>query len=381
MIPTVIGIYGVSGSGKTTLLSEIQKMRPEWRCIDGSEVIKNVMINEGKLSHDFSTMDESSKKAVRTRAIEMVKRYQGVTIVAGHCSFPVSKACPNNCKYYDFFTEGDGKTYDAIYYLDTSPSIIYQQRKNDTDNAKRVRRNISVNSIEDWSNHEKAYLQEVCAKYGIHFAHCHEKNDVINNVIENFVIPNVSEAKQKSNDALYAAIKSIPDADIFLLIDGDRTLCREDSGAIFIGHCSSLDSDPLKQIFQRYSTYTFQSFLEVAMFYERIMHFEDYNKISKEIGQRHIKIYPQWVHMLSKLPENVHPVLVSSGNREIWQTALNLKDIKISIIAGNHIGLHSYIVDNDAKSIVASELRARWAGCKILSFGDSGTYIKDDIIA
>lgn len=98
------------------------------------------------------------------------------------------------------------------------------------------------------------------------------------------------------------------------------------------------------------------------------------------IGRKPIKIYPQWVHMLSKLPANVHPVVVSSGNREIWQIALHLYNIKTSIIAGNHICLRSYIVDSDAKSIVASELRAKWAGCTILSFGDSGTYTKDGIV-
>ena len=395
ILPIVIGIYGVSGSGKSRVLSEVQKIHPEWRCMDGSEVIDSVMLKKGKLPHDFSSMDESAKKVVRTLAIESIKRYQGVTIVAGHCSFPFLKDenCPTKDididKYNDVFTRGDGITYDAIFYLDKPHKVIYQQRKDDNDSAKRERPKLSEQSIKDWSNHEKMYLKSQCTKYDIQFALCHDRNDITNR-IEQIVLPTISQVKKTSNEALRAAIKFIPKAEVFLLIDGDRTLCPEDSGAIFMDrimqeHCF-LDVDPLKKIFQRYSNYNFQSFLEVAMFYERIHPEEDYKKISKEIGRNQINIYAQWMHMLSNLPENVHPVVVSSGNREVWQTALEFhnfslpdKDNKMSIIAGNHIGLHSYIVDSDAKSMVVSELRERWAGCKILSFGDSGVYIMEHL--
>ena len=47
----VIGIYGISGSGKSHVLSEIQAARMEWRCLEGSEVIQQMMREDGSVSY------------------------------------------------------------------------------------------------------------------------------------------------------------------------------------------------------------------------------------------------------------------------------------------------------------------------------------------
>jgi hypothetical protein len=68
---------------------------------------------------------------------------------------------------------------------------------------------------------------------------------------------------------------------------------------------------------------------------------------------------------------------MTSGNREVFEAALacTFGDKTPSLVAGNHIGLHPYIVDSHGKAVVAEELRSLHKGCKILEFGDSSEYI------
>ena len=84
-------------------------------------------------------------------------------------------------------------------------------------------------------------------------------------------------------------------------------------------------------------------------------------------------------NLLSNLPVNVYPILVSAGNREIWKEVLSTRGllrhdnkIAMGIVAGNHSTRHLFMVDDTAKAFVVSHLRKQYSGCWIISFGDSG---------
>lgn len=374
----VIGVYGISGVGKSHALAKIATDRIEWRCADGSQIIEERLKEHGKTMDYFqNTMTPSQKAAVREEVIHSVRKSPGVTVIAGHCSFPTG----SSPEFKDIFTSADGMSYDAIFYLEKPPSVIFNQRKRD---SYRTRQDLPIDFLQRWIDHEKVVLEDKCAKFDILFevVPCNNTDDcqdLIRRILQSVVAPAASAAKFKSEEALRAAIQAdIPKADVYLLIDGDRTLCAQDTGCLFFDQIKTKGpDDPLKQIFKRYDDYTFQAFWEVAMLYAGAIPPQEYLRLSEKIGRDSVHMYQAWKSFLLSLPRTVHPILVSCSNREVWKTMLTNTDSavrRMSIIAGNNISMHSYLIDDSAKAIVARELRKHSAGCRIISFGDSGKF-------
>jgi hypothetical protein len=137
-------------------------------------------------------------------------------------------------------------------------------------------------------------------------------------------------------------------------------------------------------IFKRYDDYCFQTFLEVAMLYANALSTHEYQGLSLLIGRKEVVIYKQWLQLLTKLPPTAHAIILTSGNCEIWQAALNTNELtSATLLVRNHIGLHSYLIDSEAKATVVRELRGLHGGCKIVSFCDSGkldcTHVLTDV--
>ena len=370
----VIGIYGVSGSGKSRLLSALQSSRPEWRCLEGSQVIDMIMQEQGESLSDFRTKGEFEKTEIRNRAIQKIQSFSGVIVVAGHCSFPETCSTDGDFTFENLFTKGDGETFDVILYLDKNAEIVHNQREQDTETSKRSRPRLSVDIIQEWVEHEEQVLQKVCDKHDISFSLISDEDLVEGHIAEHLLAPLVSKVQAKSEQNLKEAVLSVPASDVFLLIDGDRTLCPMDTGKVFIDFLPDIEGgDPLKKIFKRYDSYSFQAFLEVARFYDNVISTTDYQDLSLKIGRDEVTMYDEWIQFLTSIHPTVQPIVLTSGNREIWQAALESNNLgNVTLLAGNHIGLHSYIVDSQAKAVVAKKLRDLHGGCKIISFGDSG---------
>ena len=172
----------------------------------------------------------------------------------------------------------------------------------------------------------------------------------------------------------------MPEADVFLLIDGDGTLCAQDSGALFFDQASTPVQEPLRKIFQRYERYSFRAFWDVAMLYGNVLSDHECSSLCKKIGTEQVQVFDAWKVFLDQLPSNVHPVLVSCGIREVW-FAMQAHHVELhgqacglgrmTIVAGNRLS-HPYLIDDTAKALVANTLRTLHGGCRILSFGDSG---------
>lgn len=135
--------------------------------------------------------------------------------------------------------------------------------------------------------------------------------------------------------------------------------------------------NPLQKIFKRYESYIFQAFWEVAMLYSNLNH-EQYTSFCEQIGKDHVQMYPGWKSFLDQIPENVHPIIVSSSIREVWlamQQSMSREHSgigRMSIIAGSNLSLHQYLIDNNSKAVVAKTLRKLHGGCRVIAFGDSG---------
>jgi adenylate kinase len=379
MIKSTIGLYGVSGSGKSWHLAKLRKSHPEWCCLEGSQVISEILVERGDDLASFTGMHADEKSTIRKLAISRIGRIPGVTVVAGHCSFPkvlTEPSLPGHLSFEDVFSPSDAKTYNAVIYLDRPAHTVFAQRLKD--DSTRRRPYLSLDEIEQWIQHEKVVLQHECNKYGLTFFLVRDEDDPAKYVSEKILDPLFVDAERRSISALKLAIEDLPDADTYLLVDGDRTLCREDTGIQFFNQINDIEGDPLKTIHQRYPKYSFRAFLEVAILYATVA---DYEVVSIRTAE-HVEMYSDWIAFLMQVPPKVHVVLVSSGNRDIWQAILknqgllgNNTHTDISIIAGNHILLHSYVVDNTAKELVVTELRKRSGGSHIVAFGDSGKHI------
>ena len=160
----VIGIYGVSGCGKSYELDRIQNIRPEWRCLDGSSILRETVEEHGYSWSDFQKMNETEKGEFRQDATRKIRAYQGVTLIAGHACFP------RGAEFVNVFTEADGTAYDNILLMaDKSPSKIAENRRND---GNRERPDLSEEAIAQWVDHERDVLEEKCEEFGISACGC-----------------------------------------------------------------------------------------------------------------------------------------------------------------------------------------------------------------
>ena len=373
----VIGVYGISGSGKSHSLALLKQKYKEWRCVEGSDVIARVMRerHDGTLE-DFKRFGPEEQAEVRSASVRSLRNFRGVTIVAGHFSFPVVSVSGDGWSFDTVFSDEDKDLYDAILYLDVHPETVFNQRTSDMQDRKRVRDELSVDIIKDWIEHEKGNLPLHCKSFHI----CSE-NEALDQLISRVMTPHFEMHERASRDSIRAAVGRLPSTEVYLLIDGDRTITPQDTGRLFFDLAQrstslELGGDPLKEIFSRYSDYCFRPFFEVAMLYNHALAPEEYSAITHEFGSNLVHFHEEWVQFLKCLPSYVHPVLLSSSIRETWQAALSKYGLhdSMSVIAGNHIGLHDYLVDPQAKGIVAKQLRRNVPGCLILAFGDSRKY-------
>ena len=326
----------------------------------------------------FSSMTHEEKTAIRMKAAEYIRNSSEgrITIVAGHCSFP--KLCDDNDRlsFVDVFSSGDAETYDTIFHWKKPAHKVHVQRTEDSSSGKRERLGLSESQLGTWIEHEENLLQNVCETNNIRFVSLPSNSNCDSleaAIYEHCIQEKAKRARVASLAALDIAVKQVPEADTFLLLDGDRTLWDGDTGKLFFGESFALQ----KRIFRRYPEYAFQPFWESAMLFASQTQYEQ--RCLKLVSQ--LTLYSCWVDFLKNLPDNVHPILVTAGVREIWEGALdeagfseskNASSKTMSIFAGNHLGLHPYIIDPEAKKYIVMALRQRYPGCHVLAFGDSG---------
>lgn len=372
----VIGLYGISGSGKSYLLQKLRQRRPEWLCLEGSDVINEIIPIEL-----FKTLPPQEKESIRIKAAKKIRAISKgcISIVAGHASFPASNGLE---EYQDVFGTADEETYDAIIWLNADPSIVAARRQADLSSGRRERMSLSPEQLTLWMKHEETLLKASTTKAGIQMidfdgeASSHSLEQLI---LSKLVTPMCRSAKLESQTNLARALEAIPRSHTYLLLDGDRTLWPGDTGKLFFQD----DFSSLKMIFQRYGdSYPFQAFWESSLLYAQSCN--NYESKCRDLAPT-LLLYESWKEFLNnvKISEHIHPILVTSGVREIWEQAMSDAELggpAISIIAGNHSAIHPYIVDAEAKAIVVETLRARFPGCRTAAFGDSCksyTYINE----
>ncbi len=153
--------------------------------------------------------------------------------------------------------------------------------------------------------------------------------------------------------------------DIFIVIDGDRTLIPVDSTKYFFKYLD-IEFHSIKSIFQNYG-YSFEAFYNVALFYSQIER-KKYNEACF-FSAKSVSMYPEFLNFIRSLKETTELIVVTSGIKQNWQTILANHQLDfISLIGGNYLPDDKFVVDKNSKGVIVDNLVN--SNKKVFTFGD-----------
>lgn len=201
-----IGLYGLPTAGKTYILNAVRNLE----VLSGSSLLR-------ELASGFSDLSENEKNSIR-KQLALRLRNKDKFIMDGHYSFGENVV----------FTEEDGQLYDTFIYLYVEPGILVERMKDSIRNRKYLKYD-----IESWQNFETESLREYCHKNNKDFY-------IVDNPTKGF-FPDINLILDFIDSIVcgfscvnYArdVVKQIGVHKTISLVDGDKTLIKEDSSAL-----------------------------------------------------------------------------------------------------------------------------------------------------
>lgn len=258
----IIGLYGVSGSGKSHLRAQLEeKLDPtKFLVFEGASALTESLKKQGKGSHkEFRDLPVSDQFACRIDAIKCIQtmcaKEQKAGIVTGHFilwSKEIARA--PRPEHANIMTDADKEAYTHILYLDTDPVTIVEQVERD--NAKegkerRERTQWGLEGTRTWQKTEREELRTLCNDYGILFTTVEQSSvDAVVELVEDFAQHNESYNKEVAETALDQVVADAGPAEIFLVLDADKTLSPADAGPLYwMAALNPGESDLLKSVF------------------------------------------------------------------------------------------------------------------------------------
>lgn len=151
-----------------------------------------------------------------------------------------------------------------------------------------------------------------------------------------------------------------------ILMDGDKTLCPEDTTRILFEK-AGWDFEDLKKIYNKHH-YTFEGFYAAARFYSRTER-KEYERLCTQVAKS-IEIYPDFLKFMSNKLSNGKIILISSGIRLIWTKIMEKYGLKdITVIAGSYLLDDNYVVTQENKGQVVSYFKEE--NKNVIAVGDS----------
>lgn len=348
----IIAIYGISGCGKTSLCREIEEHSKNFKIIDGSALMDELI--PGGIS-SFKKMTDKEKYMYREIVVkEIESRHRHApyhTIVTGHYAF-----LKKGGVYEVAWTEADGEVYDYIFCIQSAAeSIKYQCLKD----ISRIRSNYLVSELENWQNFECQELEEKCNFWNIPFSLL-TSCTISDRLIEFY--------KTLSQHDIFELCKELePNSKcIYSIFDCDGTLFSGDC-LDYLTSSDSIDSGTVNSIFKKRIDYCFESFFEAAQYYstipqEAMQHF--INRTAQSIV-----LDSQILDILKQHACNRKIIWITSGFPEIWNIVAKRYGLDVKVIGGNNLAQSNIIVSNEEKALFVSALVG--SGAHVTAFGDS----------
>ena len=373
----VVGLYGVPGSGKTTLLNQLKHElgQTHFAFYEGSEMIATVV--PGGLNA-FQSMEEQEKSHWRRYAIDAIGKNCADTgqvgVVAGHFMFWSEEQEAG----WPVHTQNDMEIFTHILYLNIPAELIAQRRLEDTE---RSRPSISTFHLSQWQQEEKTQLRHLCRHHRILFSLVSSGPTLLNKVsrlLHDFQYHNekynLSQAVSKLDDAVVASKGQL---ETVWVMDADRTLAAEDTGALFWERVSDsrpleYERDTLNALFSSPLGHSYTAFRQAVLLYEETADDQEFDALCQNVASA-VMMHPEFVSLLQLVAEQKHvgAVVVTSGLRRIWEKVLEREGLseKVKVIGGGRIA-DSFVVSAAVKGALVARLREAHH-MYVWAFGDS----------
>lgn len=385
--PVIIGLYGVPGSGKSTMLEKLKGGfgKTQFDFFDGSEAIASLV--SGGLAA-FQQAPEEEKIHWRQRAIESIRQKSAesgrAAVVTGHFMF-WSEGDEAGRPVY---TQSDLDTYTHIVYLDTPPETVAEWRQRD---PFRRRWPAPVEIIRRWQLAEKTELRQLCRDNGILFVAlpCDEPRTTARIIAmlldfrQHTEAHNLACAKKRLEDALAAHRNHCQgNLQTALVLDADRTLAAEDTGALFWRLAAAKaepqsvaltgEHQPLKTLFGGALGHTYTAFRQATLLYEEAAADEQFGVLCHRVASS-VTLYPEIMSLLKHAQKHDHvfTVVVTCGLRRVWEIVLARAGLSetVSVIGGGRVS-DGFVVTGDVKKALITDLRVSH-GLYVWAVGDS----------
>ena len=373
----VIGLYGVPGSGKTFLLNQLKEElgQKDFAFYEGSEMIATIV--PGGLDV-FQRMHEQAQMYWRQRAIDTIRQkcvdYGQVAVITGHFMFWAEEQEHGTPVY----TENDMNTFTHILYLDIPAEVIARRLLGDTE---RNRPPTSVTHLHKWQQEEKNQLRYLCRHHGILFSLVPPHPTLLNRIstlLQDFSFHtekyNLSQAESRLDEAIAASHGQL---ETVLIMDADRTLAAEDTGALFwkmVSISRSLRDEEytLKTLFSSPLGYSYTAFRQAVLLYEETADDQDFDALCQDVASV-VTMHPEFVSLLHLVAEQKHigAIVVTCGLRRVWDKVLEREGLseKVSVIGGGRIA-DGFVVSAAVKGALVARLRETHQ-MYVWGFGDS----------
>ncbi len=371
----VIGLYGVPGSGKTFLLEQLKReLMPEhFAFYEGSKMIATLV--PGGINA-FQKLEEAEKLQWRKLAIDTIRKdcedSGQVAVVTGHFMFWPEEEDTGMLVY----THNDLVTYTHILYLDILPEVVVQRLLDDTE---RDRPSISVAHLRKWQQAEKTQLRRLCRHHGILFSLVSLQPTMLNKVttlLYDFRLHtekhNMCQAENKLDEVVAASEGRVK---TMLVMDADKTLAPQDTGAIFwqrVPSSSKDDTDPLKTLFSSPLRYSYTAFRQAVLLYEETADDEEFDALCQDVASS-VVMYPEFVSLLKLVAEQEHvgAIVFTCGLRCVWEKVLEREGLskEVKVIGGGRIN-DGFVVTPTVKAVLVDHLR-NTDQMYVWAFGDS----------
>ena len=370
--PVVIGLYGLPGSGKSYLLQQLKQEleHDHYAFYEGSEVLNGIVPGGLKAFMDF---EKQTKTYWREKAIESIGKdcteSGKVGVVTGHFMFWREK----NESGSPVYTQRDWDTYTHILYLNVAADIIAIQRRNDKERRREL---VSPVHLAYWRDSEKFQLREICRQNNIlFFSTSSNDTDTFSRLIRDFRAHNesynLSRAESRLDEALSTLSIGKGQLETMLVLDGDRTLAPEDTGALFWEKERSAE-DPLKGIFGGPLGYSYTAFRQAVLMYEERAKDQRFDAHCADVASA-VTMYPEFLSLLRLVQQKKHigAVIVTCGLRLIWEKVLENAGLSdaVKVLGGGRIA-DGFVVTGEVKGAIVNRLR-NIHQMYVWAFGDS----------
>jgi len=218
-------------------------------------------------------------------------------------------------------TPADKAVYTNIFYLDVPSPVVYQQRERD---KHRIRATVDSSRLEYWQQDEQEHLRDLCLQNGILYARitqCVEKAAaLLRDCSEHSEGLNLRRAKT----ALNAITCHVPKLETVLVLDADKTLAPQDTGALFWNSAPPSDKDlTLKTLFSSNFGYSYEAFRQAMLLYEQSHDDRSFDELCAKVAET-VNIYPDILTLLQEASKHDHvmAVVFTSGPKRVWEMVL-----------------------------------------------------------